>query len=408
MTELNVGLFETLALAVLVIYFGTYCRAKFPVLVKYCIPASVVGGTIVSFVTCALYMGNIITFNFDTSINSFFYNIFFATGGASASVLLLKKGGVLVIIFAVLAAILSFLQNVLALGVGTAMGLEPLMAIMLGSTPLTGGHGSASSFGPLAEAAGAVGAEGMAVTAATFGLVAGCIMGGPVGRRLVKKNNLREELPEGTFVDFSADENGNTRVKGTIDAGRSTKACFYMILACGFGEFAYKTINQLLPPTITLPIHVMCLVGGIIVRLIIDMTKKSDEDFFESVAIVGEISLAIFISTSIMTMKLWQLIDLMGPMVVVLSLQLVLMFFFVTQITYRLCGKNYDGAVVATGHCGFALGATAVAMASMTSVCQRYGYSKLAFFIVPLVGGFLGDLSNALIVSWFINIAAGM
>lgn len=401
-------MFETLAIAIMVIYFGRFCRQKAPILVKYCIPESVVGATIMSLVTFALYMGNVIEFNFDTSINSFFYNIFFATGGASASVLLLKKGGVMVIIFAVLAAIMSLIQNILAVGVGTALGMDPLMALMLGSTPLTGGHGSAASFGELAENAGAIGASGMAATAATFGLVSGCIMGGPIGRRLVKKYNLRDELPEGTVVDFTASEGDKPRVKAPIDSARSTRACFYMILACGFGEFAFKWINQILPEKINLPIHVMCLVGGILVRLILDLKKKGDEDLYETFSIVGEISLAIFISVSIMTMKLWQLIDLMGSMAVVLTLQLIVMYIFCTQVTFRLCGKNYDGAVIATGHSGFALGATAVAMASMTSVCQKYGYSKLAFFIVPLVGGFLGDVSNAFIVSYFIELCSNM
>lgn len=405
MANIELGMFQTLALAVLVIYLGSFFRQKFPTLVNFCIPASVVGGTIVSILTCVLYMNNIVEFSFDTSINSFFYNIFFATGGASASLLLLKKGGKLLVIFAVLATVLALCQNLIAVGVGTALGLEPLMALMLGSTPLTGGHGSAASFGPIAEAAGAVGAEGMAITAATFGLVAGCVMGGPLGRRLVEKHKLLDsgKSNSGDALNLAAVDEGPDRVRGPIDAERSTRACFYMILACGLGQTLFLMLDKVLPDDFALPIHVLCLVSGIIVRLALDLSKKGDEDLYENIAIVGEISLALFISTSIMTMKLWQLIDLMGTMAIVLGIQLLFMFLFCSFITYNMCGKNYDAAVIASGHCGFSLGATAVAMASMTSVCQKYRYSKLAFFIVPLVGGFLGDISNAFLVNFFIN-----
>ena len=182
---IQIGLFEMMGIVVLVIYFGQWIREKLPVLKKYCIPSAVVGGTIFSILTCILYMTGIVQFEWENQsvMNNFFYNIFFAASGMSASLALLKKGGKLVIIFSVLAALLAVLQNALALGVGTAMGMNPLTALMAGSTPLTGGHGNAASFGPIAAEMGGVGAVEVAVACATFGLISGCLIGGPIYRR---------------------------------------------------------------------------------------------------------------------------------------------------------------------------------------------------------------------------------
>ncbi len=415
MIEVNVGMFETLALTVLVIYFGNWLRAKFPVLKKYCIPGAVVGGTLVSFITCALYMANIMTFKFDSStMNTFFYNIFFATGGAAASLKLLKKGGKLVLIFTVLAAALAFLQNALALGVGMAMDVPPLVAVMAGSTPLTGGHGNAASFGPQAAALpGGEGALEVALASATFGLVAGCVMGGPMGRRMIRKNNLHEEGADKpntpSIIDVGDDEQAPSPVKAFMSSERSTTACFYMLLACGFGQLTFKLLANMMPDWLSwfsLPIHVMCMLGGILLRVYLDKTNKGDDALYESIETVGEISLALFVAMSIMTMSLWQLIDLAGPLVVILSLQLLLIYLFCTQITFRACGKNYDAAIIATGHSGFGLGAVPVSMASMGAVCGQYSYSKLAYFVVPLIGGFISNITNALLISGFINYAS--
>lgn len=202
---IQIGMFEMMGIVVLVIYFGQWIREKLPVLKKYCIPSAVVGGTIFSILTCILYMTGIVQFEWENQsvMNNFFYNIFFAASGMSASLALLKKGGKLVIIFSVLAALLAVLQNALALGVGTAMGMNPLTALMAGSTPLTGGHGNAASFGPIAAEMGGVGAVEVAVACATFGLISGCLIGGPIGRQLIRKNHLDENYVEEKEESFT-------------------------------------------------------------------------------------------------------------------------------------------------------------------------------------------------------------
>lgn len=404
MQTIKIGMFEMLAIVVMVVYLGQWIRNKLPILKKYCIPSAVVGGTLVSIVTCALYLSGIVVFEWEnySIMNNFFYNIFFAASGTAASLALLKKGGKLVLIFSVLAAVLAVLQNALALGVGTAMGMNPLTALMAGSTPLTGGHGNAASFGPIAAEMGGVGAVEVAVAAATFGLISGCIIGGPIGRQLIKKHNLEQGyLAQAKEDDFSG------KVSFAFTGERSTNAWFILLIACGLGQLLLQ-IRQVILPNVNIPIHVMCMLGGILVRLVMDKTGRGDEAMYETFDNIGDICLSLFVSMSIVTMKLWQLIDLALPLVTILVLQLVLIYLFVRFITFNLCGRNYDAAIIAVGHTGFGLGAVPVSMATMTSVCEQYYYSKLAFFVVPLIGGFISNLTNAVAITTFLNIAQGM
>lgn len=401
---IKIGMFEMLAIVVMVVYLGQWIRNKLPILKKYCIPSAVVGGTLVSIITCILYLTGIVTFEWEnyTIMNNFFYNIFFAASGTAASLALLKKGGKLVVIFSVLAAVLAVLQNALALGVGTVMGMNPLTALMAGSTPLTGGHGNAASFGPIAAELGGVGAVEVAVAAATFGLISGCIIGGPIGRQLIKKYNLEQG-----YLAQAKEEDFSDKLGFVFKGERSTNAWFILLIACGLGQLLLQ-IRQVILPNVNIPIHVMCMLGGIIVRLVMDKTGRGDEAMYETFDNIGDICLAIFVSMSIVTMKLWQLIDLALPLITILALQLVLIYLFVRFVTFNLCGRNYDAAIIAVGHTGFGLGAVPVSMATMTSVCEQYYYSKLAFFVVPLIGGFISNLTNAVAITTFMNIAHGM
>lgn len=411
---IEIGMFETLAVTVLVIYLGNWLRDRLPVLKQYCIPSAVVGGTLVAILICVLYVGNVVSFSFDSStMNTFFYNIFFAASGCAASLSLLKKGGKLVIIFSVLAALLAALQNVLAVTVGSLMDMPPLLALMAGSAPLTGGHGNAASFGPVAEGMGAVGAVEVAVAAATFGLIAGCVLGGPMGRRLIQKNHLYEGGSAGVPADSKRgkglqepEQDDGAGVKALMDPVRSTKACFLLLLACGLGEFLFRQLEGNTPDWFSLPIHVLCMLGGILIRLALDTSHRGDEALYATIDTVGEISLALFVTMSIMTMKLWQLAELALPLITILALQLVLIWLFCTQITFRALGRNYDAAIMATGHSGFGLGAVPVSMAAMTAVCEKYRYSKIAFFVVPIIGGFVSNITNALIITAFMNFFA--
>ena len=403
LTTIQIGMFEMLAIVILAIYLGQWIREHFPILKKYCIPAPVVGGTLLSIITCILYMMDIVTFEWEnyTVMNNFFYNLFFAASGTAASLKLLKKGGKLVLIFSILAAVLAVIQNAAALGLGIAMDMNPLTALMAGSTPLTGGHGNAASFGPIAAEMGGVGALEVAIASATFGLISGSIIGGPIGRQLIRKYNLDKNDVEETNDSFSE------KISFAFSSERSKTAWFILLLACGLGQLLLQ-IRQFILPNVNIPIHVMCMLGGIIARFILDKTNNGDEAMYETLDNIGDICLTLFVSMSIVTMKLWQLIDLALPLITILMIQLVIIYLFTRFITFNLCGHDYDAAIIAVGHTGFGLGAVPVSMATMTSVCEQYHYSKLAFFVVPLIGGFISNLTNAVAITAFLNIAHGL
>ena len=410
MEEINVlkfDMFTTLMLAVLAIYFGDFMRKIFPILKKYCLPASVVGGTVFALISLLLFKMGIVQLDFDyKAINQLFYCIFFAASGAAASMALLKKGGKLVAIFAVLAAILAACQNGMALVVGKFMNIDPLISMMTGSIPMTGGHGNAASFAPIAVDAGAPAAIEVAIAAATFGLISGCMLGGPFGNFLVKRFKLEGSTSnEQAMGEIDAEgESGNL----LVDKPNIIQAVFLMCIAIGIGkiiELGLKSIQENTGWKVALPIHVCCMFAGIVIRLIYDRKEGNHDVLYESIDIVGEFSLARFVSMSIITMKLWQLSGLGLALVVLLIAQLVLIVTFCYFLTFRLLGKNYDAAVMAVGHMGFGLGAVPVSMTTMQAVCKKYRYSKLAFFVVPVIGGFISNLTNAVIITKFLDLA---
>lgn len=402
---LKLGMFETLALGVLAIYFGDFLRKLFPILKKYCLPASVVGGTIFALISMGLYYADIFELNFDyKAVNSLFYCIFFAASGAAASMALLKKGGKLVIIFAVLAAVLAAAQNAMALFVGKLMNVNPLISMMTGSIPMTGGHGNAAAFAPLAVEAGAPAAMEVAIAAATFGLISGCILGGPFGNFIIKRHKLEDSELDGK-VELAEMEDSEGTTGLAIDKKNVVNAMFLMCIALGIGQILTLVLKKY---GIKFPIHVSCMFGGILIRLFYDRRKGNHDVLYEAIDTVGEFSLGLFVSMSIITMKLWQLADLGPALVVLLLAQVILIVTFCYILTFNLLGRNYDAAVMAVGHTGFGLGAVPVSMTTMQTVCKKYRYSKLAFFVVPVIGGFISNISNAIIITKFLDIAKSM
>jgi len=413
MEELRVlkfDMFTTLMLAVLAIYFGDFLRKIFPLLKKYCLPASVVGGTVFALISLLLFKMGIVQLDFDyKAINQLFYCIFFAASGAAASMALLKKGGKLVAIFAILAAVLAAFQNAIALAVGKFMNIDPLISMMTGSIPMTGGHGNAASFAPIAVEAGAPAAMEVAIAAATFGLISGCMLGGPFGNFLVKRFKLEGSTSDKEVMgEIDAEgESGNL----LVDKPNLIQAVFLMCIAIGVGkliELGLKSVQDSTGWKVALPIHVCCMFAGIVIRLVYDRIEGKHNVLYESIDIVGEFSLALFVSMSIITMKLWQLSGLGLALVVLLIAQVILIVIFCYFLTFKLLGKNYDAAVMAVGHMGFGLGAVPVSMTTMQAVCKKYRYSKLAFFVVPVIGGFISNLTNAVIITKFLDFAKSL
>lgn len=395
------GMFETLLLGVLAIYLGDFMRKKFPVLVKYCLPSAVVGGTIVSIITMILYYAGIMEPNFDfKTVNTLFYCLFFAASGAAASLALLKQGGKLVVIFAALAALLAACQNAVALGVGNAMGVHPLISMMTGSIPMTGGHGNAASFAPIAVKAGQSAAMEVAIASATFGLIAGSLIGGPYGNFIVKRFGFED--PELDNQDTTIIDTAKTVM---MNKKTMVSSVNMLVFAVGLGQLFFLGLQKI---GVNIPVHVCAMLGGILVRIFLDKTGRAEDSLLEAIDTVGDFSLALFVSMSIVSMKLWQLADLGPQLLVLLLAQVVLVLVFTYFLTFRLLGKNYDSAVMAVGHLGFSTGAVPVSMTTMKTVCDKYRFSKLAFFVVPVIGGFISNLTNALIITKFLDIATKM
>lgn len=386
---------QTLFIAVVLILVGKWINSKVTLFSKYCIPSAVVGGLLFSGTALVLRQLHIVSFEFNTVLQQFFMNLFFAASGFGASMILLKRGGKLVAIFLVLAALLAFLQNALSVGMAGVLGIPKMIALMTGSIPLTGGHGNAGSFAPIAEEMGYAGANAVAVAAATFGLVAGSIMGGPVANQLITKKNLfdpkdRDQVQSG----------GQAKEKHLFNVKVVANAFNLIFVALGFGSILFILFQKLLP-NVTLPIHVMCMLAGVLMRVSMDgLNMKVPELEIDT---IGNVCLGVFVSMSVYTMKLWELIDLALPILIILVLQLVLIYLFVRFITFPLMGKNYDAAVITAGHIGFGLGAVPVSMANMNTLSDKYRYSKLAFFVVPIIGGLFSNFTNAAIITAFMN-----
>lgn len=402
---IKLSMFHTLALGVLSIWFGDWLRAKFPFLKKYCLPGAVVGGTIFAIISLLLYNAGICELQFDYKVaNSLFYCIFFAASGAAASLSLLKTGGKYVIMFCISAAVLAALQNGIALGLGSVLKVPPLLSMMTGSIPMTGGHGNAAAFAPIAVQFGQSNAMEAAIAAATFGLISGAIIGGPFGRFIVRRHHLEDPALDGKGE--MEEESGKSTMGNLMHKGDVVQAMYLMCFALGVGGAVFTVLKAL---HISFPIHVCCMFAGILIRLFFDARKGADHTaLYEGIDTVGDFSLGLFVSMSIISMKLWTLAGMGLQLFILCMAQAIFIIFYSYFVDFFTMGKNYDAAVIAVGHTGFGLGAVPVSMVTMTAVCKKYRYSKLAFFVVPVIGGFLSNITNAIIISKFLDIAHTM
>lgn len=400
MEAIKFDMTQTLFIAVLLLIFGNYVRSKIPFLTKYCIPGPVVGGLIFAVLALILKQNDIITFSFDTTLQKFFMNLFFTATGFGASMALLKKGGKMIVIFLILAAVLAFLQNTVAVLLAGILKVNPMIALMTGSIPLTGGHGNAAAFAPIAEEMGYQGAVTVAVAAATFGLVVGSIMGGPVANNLIQKKGLFNKELQNANKEDSLDE--QEKAQGhSFDPKRLSKGFYLIFIGLGLGSIFYITFKIILPG-VTLPIHVMGMLGGVIMRIVMD--SKKIEVPTEEIDTIGSVCLGVFVSMAVYTMRLWELAELALPLIILLFVQLILIFLFVRFITFNVMGRDYNAAVITAGHIGFGLGAVPVSMANMTTLSDKYAYSKIAFFVVPIIGGLFSNFTNAAIITFFMNL----
>ena len=392
MIEISLNMYHATAIAALVLLLGRFVVKKVPLLSKFCIPAPVVGGIIYSLVHLVLYVTGVATISFDGTLQSFFMTVFFTSVGFMASFALLKKGGIQVFVFLGVSIVLVVLQDVLGCGLAGLFGLDPRLGLCVGSVPMVGGHGTAGSFGPLIEGLGVDGAAAVAVAAATFGLVAGSMLGGPVGTTRIKKHDLK------STAKVTQDVADDSSVVREVSNEKFLNAALFFALAIGLGEIISCLIVK---AGLTMPSYIGAMLAAAIIRNIIDAAKI--EAPMPEIDALGNLSLNLFLAQALMALKLWQLADLAIPMIVMLIAQTVLMFFFAYFVVFNVMGRDYEAAVMCSATCGFGMGATPNAMANMGAIANKYGPAPRAFFVVPLVGSLFIDFFNSVIISAFLN-----
>ncbi len=394
--ELNA--FQTMGIAIVFLLIGKWLRKKVTFFQTYAIPAPVIGGLIFSIGALLLRMSGVLGFTYDETFRNLFMTMFFCSVGFNASVKVLAKGGVKVAIFLVLAGVLCIIQNAVALGLAPVVGVEPGIALMTGSTPMTGGHGTSGGIAPVVEGKGVVGAETVAFTAATFGLVAGSLMGGPVANNLIIKNDLVAKRKKDDDEDLDVDELVGANNPLTDDKFHT--AFFMLALATGVGTFLTNLINSI-NADFQMPIYIGPMILGILFRNLLENTEHKVP--MNELGIIGDVCLQIFLAIALMTMRLWELAALALPLIILLAAQAVVMYLYAVFVTFPVMGRDYDAAVMTAGHCGFGMGATPNGVANMQSVTEKFVDSRVAFFVLPIVGGFFIDFVNVAIITLFLG-----
>ncbi|AWI51739.1 sodium/glutamate symporter [Actinobacillus porcitonsillarum] len=394
--------YHTLIAATLVLLLGRLLVKKIKFLQDFNIPEAVAGGLIAAAIIFSIYHWAGISFQFEKSLQNAFMLVFFSSIGLSADFSRLKQGGIPLVIFLVVVSVLIFVQNAVGVSLASAFGLDPKIGLITGSITLTGGHGTGAAWAEtFTKQYGLPGVMEMAMASATFGLVAGGLIGGPVARRLV--NNMKRGKKAYTKkVDTSADQyDGETfeekdhvrfiTASSTIETMALFAAClaFSSVMAANFSDLG-------------LPQFVWALGFGVLLRNILTKVFKFDM-FDRAIDVFGNASLSLFLAMALMSIKLWELAGLAGPMLIILLIQTLVMILYGYFITFRVMGKDYDAAILTAGHCGFGLGATPTAVANMQSVTETFGPSHKAFLIVPLVGAFFVDLINLGAITWFVK-----
>ena len=401
MPEFTLDMYQTAGVAMLLFVLGRFLTTRIEFLKRCCIPAPVVGGLIFAIVHLVLYSCGVVQLSFDDNVKSFFMTLFFTSVGYTACFRLLKKGGKKVFTFLIIAIVMVCLQDVVGAALAKVFGWDMRLGLCTGSIPMVGGHGTAGSYGPLMEnKLGIAGANVLAIAAATYGLVAGNVIGNPLARRRIKKLGLSSS--DAAQVDHEAllELKKNTEGTAKLDVDRGTLALALIFLACGPGTLISMLFDKF---NITLASYVGSMIIGIIIRNAI--CDKFDLDLpVQEIETIGSISLNFFLALAMMGMQLWQLADLAGPMVAILLIQTVLTGLFVYFVTFNMMGRDYDAAVLSAGHCGFGMGATPNAMANMDALTKVFGPSEKAYLIIPVCGGFFTDIVNSLILTFFMNV----
>ena len=400
---IEVNSYYTLIAATMVLLLGKLMVSKIKFLRDFNIPEPVAGGLVAAICLFSLHATTGIGFQFQKPLQDAFMLIFFTSIGLSADFSRLKAGGIPLVVFTAIVGAFIFVQNIIGVGLASVFGLHPMTGLITGSITLTGGHGTAAGWAPDLIKYGVPAAAELGMASATFGLVAGGIIGGPVARRLINKMG-RKPLDSTVSADDQAHDSTDNmfeRAEQTrLITATSAIETLAMFAAClSFAEVMDGIDKQYL---FDLPKFVWALFGGVVLRNVLVSAFKFNM-FDRAIDVFGNASLSLFLAMALLNLQLWQLTGLAGQVTIILLIQTVVMILYATYVTYVFMGRDYDATVLAAGHCGFGLGATPTAVANMQSITERFGSSHKAFLIVPLVGAFFVDIINALILAGFVN-----
>jgi ESS family glutamate:Na+ symporter len=407
---LKLDLIQTVAFAGVVLFIGYGIRRVIPGLTRYNIPAPVVGGLLVSVIVLVARRYEAALFQFDTTLQSPLMIAFFTSIGFGASFSLLKVGGPQVVFFFIIATVFAVAQNVVGIALAMPLSMHPLFGVLCGSVTLTGGPATGLAFAPLFEQAGVTGAATIAVAAAMAGIISGGLIGGPVATYLIERYKLTPKriapatVPAQTAANIVEEQMREpatvTPAGEDVETYALLKSLVVILVAMWIGSWVSAGFNTL---HITLPAYIGAMLVAAIIRNFDDTTKtiKLSQRVIDD---LGSAALALFIVMALMNLKLWELAGLALPLLVILVAQVVLIAVTSLGPVFRLLGRDYESAVIGSGFCGFMLGTTANAMANMKTLVERYGPAPRAFLVVPMVGAFFIDFTNALIITACLNI----
>jgi ESS family glutamate:Na+ symporter len=391
---IQLNLLFTILAAVLVLAAGRALVARIDFLKRFSIPAPVVGGVLIAVLLALADAFGGVRVSFDMALRDNLLLMFFTTVGLSADARMLAKGGPKLVLFLIVSAVFIIVQNVVGIGAALAMDLHPVVGLLGGSITLTGGHGTGAAYGGrFGDTMNIVGAMELTMACATAGLVLGSLLGGPLAQYLVRRYKLAPAAAPAAAA--AADE----AAAGDAITSHSVLNVLFAILA---SLAVGKWLAQIVQGTgVILPDFLFCLLLGVIIRnvaTVVPAVRVSPA----TVDLLGSVSLSLFLVMALMGMRLVDLVSLAGPLLVILALQAVAMAIYAVFVTFRAMGRDYDAAVLAAGHVGFALSSTAAALAVMKTITERNGPSPLAFVVVPMVGAFFIDIANALVIQGYL------
>ena len=399
MIQLKLDLLQTLTLAALVYYGGVQLTRRVAWLERLNIPAAVTGGLLFTLVMLVLRQWSV-GVELDTAMQTTLSVAFFTSIGMGASLALLRAGGIQVLVFLLFATAFCLVQNFVGMGIAAGFGEHPLLGVMAGSVTLVGGPATGMAFAPVFEQAGLKGAGALALTSATAGIVCGGLVGGPAGTHLVQRFRLRPATGSRAELQAELDATVHTLV---VEVDREDSSLIrnlvVLALAMALGSLVSRYIQSL---GITLPAYIGAMLVASVLRNLDDAWRWSIIDQ-RAMEFMGNLALNIFLVVALMNLKLWELAHLALPLSVILIAQVLLVLVFALTVSFRLMGKDYDSAVMSSGFVGFVLGTTANAVANMRALVARYGPAPRAFLVVPLVGAFFIDFTNAIIITAFVN-----